>query len=91
VGIGEKGHPLLHIREKLRERNYFWRSKPGEMLVISIVGVIIAFTLLEITGFIVEPTSANAVFSSLAYSTIFTISIDPIKVLVFKKTGLISQ
>jgi len=72
----------------LRERNYFWRSKPGTMLVISIVGVIIAFTLLGITGFIVEPISANAVFSSLAYSTIFTISIDPIKVFVFKKTGL---
>jgi H+-transporting ATPase len=75
----------------LRERNYFWRSKPGKMLVISIVGVIIAFTLLGITGFIVEPISANAVFSLLAYSTIFTISIDPIKVFVFKKTGLISQ
>jgi proteasome assembly chaperone (PAC2) family protein len=61
------------------------------MLVISIVGVIIAFTLLGITGFIVEPISANAVFSLLAYSTTFTISIDPIKVFVFKKTGLISQ
>jgi H+-transporting ATPase len=41
----------------LRERNYFWRSKPGKMLVISIVGVIIAFTLLGITGFIVEPVT----------------------------------
>ena len=74
----------------LRERNYFWRSKPGTMLVISIVGVIIAFTLLGITGFIVEPISANAVFTSLAYSTIFTLIIDPIKVLTFKKMGLIS-
>jgi len=74
----------------LRERNYFWRSKPGTMLVISIVGVIIAFTLLGITGFIIEPISANAVFTSLAYSTIFTLIIDPIKVLTFKKMGLIS-
>jgi H+-transporting ATPase len=41
----------------LRERNYFWRSKPGTMLVISIVGVIIAFTLLGITRFIIKPVT----------------------------------
>jgi H+-transporting ATPase len=74
----------------LRERNYFWRSKPGKMLITSIVGVIIAYTLLGITGLIIEPVSVNAVLFSLAYSTIFTLSIDPIKVLMFKKIGLIS-
>jgi len=74
----------------LRERNYFWRSKPGKMLITSIVGVIIAYTLLGITGLVIEPVSVNAVLFSLAYSTIFTLSIDPIKVLMFKKIGLIS-
>jgi len=63
----------------IRDRNYFWRSKPGKMLITSIVGVIITFTLLGISGLIIEPVSVNAVLFSLAYSTIFTLSIDPIK------------
>jgi hypothetical protein len=61
-----------------------------KMLITSIVGVIIAYTLLGITGLIIEPVSVNAVLFSLAYSTVFTLSIDPIKLLMFKKIGLIS-
>jgi H+-transporting ATPase len=74
----------------LRERRWFWSSKPGRMLTIAVVGVTIAFVMLGTLGIIVEPIPANVALFSLVYSATFTLSIDPLKVLIFRKTGLLS-
>jgi H+-transporting ATPase len=74
----------------LRERRWFWSSKPGRMLTIAVVGVTIAFVMLGTLGIIVEPIPANATLFSLVYSATFTLGIDPLKVLIFRKTGLLS-
>jgi len=72
----------------VRERDWFWKSRPGRELTISIIGVILAFSLLGIFGAIVEPISPSAVAFSIAYSAAFTIGIDPLKVYIFRKVGL---
>jgi H+-transporting ATPase len=74
----------------LRERRWFWSSKPGRMLTIAVIGVTIVFVMLGTLGIIVEPIPANVALFSLVYSAIFTLSIDPLKVLIFRKTGLLS-
>ena len=74
----------------LRERRWFWSSKPGRMLTIAVVGVTIAFVMLGTLGIIVEPIPANVTLFSLVYSATFTLGIDPLKVLIFRKTGLLS-
>ena len=38
----------------MRERRYFWSSKPGKAFLLSITGTIIAFVLLGIYG-VIEP------------------------------------
>jgi H+-transporting ATPase len=74
----------------LRERRWFWSSKPGRMLTIAVIGVTIAFVMLGTLGIIVEPIPANVALFSLVYSAIFTLGVDPLKVLIFRKTGLLS-
>jgi len=71
----------------LRERRWFWSSKPGRMLTIAVIGVTIAFVMLGTLGIIVEPIPANVTLFSLVYSATFTLGIDPLKVLIFRKTG----
>jgi len=73
----------------VRERRSFWSSKPGRELMISVVGVILTFAILGVTGIIIAPIPASAVLFSLVYSAAFTFSLDPLKVLIFKKTGLL--
>ncbi|MCI4396454.1 MAG: plasma-membrane proton-efflux P-type ATPase [Thermoprotei archaeon] len=73
----------------VRERRSFWSSKPGRELMISVVGVILTFAILGVTGIIIAPIPASAVLFSLAYSAAFTFSLDPLKILIFKKTGLL--
>ena len=73
----------------LRERRWFWSSKPSKMLTIAIVGIIMVFTCMGTVGIIVESISISAALFTLIYSAVFTLSIDPIKVLVFRKTGLL--
>jgi len=80
----------LSDEEAKRRLSVYGEVNQVKMLIISIAGVIITFKLLGITELIIEPISVIAVLFSLAYSTIFTLSIYPIKVLMFKKIGLIS-
>ncbi|MGB9725952.1 MAG: plasma-membrane proton-efflux P-type ATPase [Fervidicoccaceae archaeon] len=72
----------------VRERRWFWSSRPGRELTISVIGVIMAFVLLGVFGGIVEPIPLSAVMLSLGYSAAFTLSIDPLKVFIFRKVGL---
>jgi len=73
----------------LRERRWFWSSRPGRELTLSIIGVTIAFLALGTLGIIVEPIPTTAALFSLAYSAIFTLGIDPLKVFIIRKTGLL--
>lgn len=72
----------------VRERRWFWSSRPGRELIFSVIGVIVAFILLGTFGGIIAPIPITAVFFSLGYSAAFTLGIDPLKVLVFRKVGL---
>jgi H+-transporting ATPase len=72
----------------LRERRWFWSSKPGRELAISIASVTIAFFIIGTLGVIIKPIPITTALFSLIYSTAFTLSIDPLKVLILRKTGL---
>ena len=72
----------------VRERKWFWSSKPGRELIASIIGVIVAFTILGCIGIIITPIGLNKTVVALIYSAAFTIGIDPAKVLVFKRFGI---
>ncbi|MDK6029262.1 plasma-membrane proton-efflux P-type ATPase [Ignisphaera sp. 4213-co] len=72
----------------VRERSWFWKSKPGRELAISIIGVIATFIALGSLGGIITPIGLDKTVAALAYSALFTIAIDPAKVLIFKKFNI---
>jgi len=72
----------------VRERQHFWSSKPGRELVLSTLGAVVAFTLLGVYGFIVQPLMLHQVLFVLGFSAVFTLSLDVPKYYVFRKFGL---
>jgi H+-transporting ATPase len=72
----------------VRERRYFWSSRPGRELVIATVAALIAFTLLGAYGVIVPSLSWSQVLFILGFSAIFTFAIDLPKYWAFKRFGL---
>ena len=72
----------------VRERNYFWSSRPGRELVLATIGAIIAFALLGIYGLIITPLTPYQVIFLLGFSALFTFAIDFPKYEAFKKFGL---
>jgi H+-transporting ATPase len=72
----------------VRERNHFWSSRPGKELLISTTAAIIFFSLLGAYGIIMPPIAWYEVLFSLAFSALFTFSIDPLKYKVFRALRL---
>ena len=72
----------------VRERRYFWSSRPGRELLISTAAAIIGFALLGVYGVIVPPITLYPVLFALGFSALFTFGIDPLKRYAFKKFGL---
>jgi H+-transporting ATPase len=72
----------------VRERNYFWSSRPGRELVLATTGAIIAFALLGVYGLIITPLTPYQVLFVLGFSALFTLAIDFPKYEAFKKFGL---
>jgi H+-transporting ATPase len=72
----------------VRERRYFWSSRPGKELVFATTGAIIAFSLLGIYGLIITPLTPYEVILLLGFSALFTFAIDFPKYEAFKKFGL---
>jgi H+-transporting ATPase len=72
----------------VRERKYFWSSKPGRELLITTIAAIIAFALLGMYGLIIVPVTLHQVLFILGFSALFTFAIDIPKYLAFKKFGL---
>jgi len=72
----------------VRERKYFWSSRPGRELVISTAGALIVFTLLGIYGGIVPSLAWYQVLFVLGFSAVFTLAFDFPKYRAFKRFGL---
>lgn len=72
----------------VRERRYFWSSRPGRELLIATLAAIVVFALLGVYGLIVTPVTPLQVFFVLGLSALFTFAIDYPKYLVFRKFRL---
>jgi H+-transporting ATPase len=72
----------------VRERNYFWSSRPGKELIFATTGAIITFALFGIFGPIIASITPYQVLFALGFSAAFTFAIDFPKYQAFKKFGL---
>jgi H+-transporting ATPase len=72
----------------VRERKYFWSSRPGRELALSTIGALVVFALLGIYGLIIPALTPYKVLFVLGYSALFTLAIDFPKYEAFKKFGL---
>jgi H+-transporting ATPase len=72
----------------VRERNYFWSSRPGKELALATTGAILVFALLGVYGLIITPIAIYQILFVLVYSAVFTLAIDFPKHEAFKKFGL---
>jgi H+-transporting ATPase len=72
----------------VRERRYFWSSRPGKELLIATAAAIVLFALLGVYGLIVPPVTLFQMLFVLGLSAIFTFAIDYPKYLAFKTFGL---
>ncbi len=72
----------------VRERKWFWNSRPGRELIITTVVAIVGFTFLGIYGIIIPALTLNQVLFILGYSALFIFLLDPLKYYIFKKFGL---
>ncbi|RDD53637.1 MAG: plasma-membrane proton-efflux P-type ATPase [Candidatus Korarchaeota archaeon NZ13-K] len=62
-----------------RERGFFWRSRPGRELILSMLGTSSIFTLMALAGFIVPRLTLGEVSLALALSSTILLT-DPLKV-----------
>jgi H+-transporting ATPase len=72
----------------VRERRFFWSSRPGRELLIATVAAIVVFALLGVYGLIVPPVTPLQMLFVLGLSALFTFAIDYPKYLAFRKFGL---
>jgi H+-transporting ATPase len=68
----------------VRERNFFWSSRPGKALLASSTGALILFTWLGIYGRIVPPLTAPEVLVVLSFSAVYTLLMDFPKYFAFR-------
>jgi H+-transporting ATPase len=72
----------------VRERKFFWSSRPGRELMFSTAGGLVVFSLLGVFGLIMTPIAPQQVLLALGFSALFTFAIDYPKYLAFKKFAL---
>jgi H+-transporting ATPase len=72
----------------VRERGYFWKSKPHIFVSSLIALTVIAFSFMAVKGIVLEPIATSLVFLSLAVSMLLLLLLDPIKVFTFRKLGI---
>jgi H+-transporting ATPase len=72
----------------VRERKYFWSSRPGRELAITTAAALVVFSLLGVYGLIIPALAPYQVLFVLGYSALFTLAIDFPKYEAFKKFGL---
>jgi H+-transporting ATPase len=68
----------------VRERDWFWSSKPGRELAITVAGTLVVFTVLAISGIIF--TGLNLMLISLVFlASLIPLSFEPLKVYLARK------
>jgi H+-transporting ATPase len=72
----------------VRERRFFWSSRPGRGLLLSTTATIAGFVLLGIYGVIIPAILLYQVLFVLVLSALFVFTLDPLKYYTFKKFGL---
>lgn len=72
----------------VRERRYFWSSRPGKALIFSTTAAIAGFTLLGTYGIFIPSLNLYQVLFIIGFSALFTFGIDLPKHYVFRKFGL---
>jgi H+-transporting ATPase len=72
----------------VRERRYFWSSRPGRELLIATAAAIVIFALLGVYGLIVPPVTPLQMLFVFGLSALFTFAIDYPKYLAFKRFEL---
>jgi H+-transporting ATPase len=72
----------------VRERRYFWSSRPGNALLLSTVATLTVFTFMGAYGIFVPALAAYQVLIVLGISAIFMLGIDFPKYYLFRRFGL---
>ncbi|MBU2563524.1 MAG: hypothetical protein KJ568_03635 [Actinobacteria bacterium] len=72
----------------VRERKYFWSSKPGILLIVISILAVIGIFLIGNFGIIISSLNIKYIGFVLAMSLIFTLISDFPKYLIFKKLGI---
>ncbi|OGN89017.1 MAG: hypothetical protein A2Z74_05935 [Chloroflexi bacterium RBG_13_46_9] len=72
----------------VRERRYFWSSRPGSELLLAATAALVIFALLGVYGFIIPAVTPYQVLFVHGLSALFTFAIDYPKHLAFHKFGL---
>lgn len=75
----------VHI---VRERRYFWSSRPGKALLVSTIVSIAVFSLLGVYGIIIPTITPYQVLFILGLSAVFIFILDLPKYQAFRRFGL---
>ena len=72
----------------VRERRQFWRSMPSQTLLLSTIADLVLTSLLATQGWLMAPISAALVAGVLTVGLVYLVSVDSLKVAVFKRFAL---
>ena len=75
----------------VRERDHFWRSRPGHLLVAATVADVAVVAGLALGGLLMAPLAPSYVALVLGIAVVFMCVMDPVKVLALRRFGLISS
>jgi H+-transporting ATPase len=68
----------------LRGRNHFWRSRPGNWLIVATVADILIISVLAVGGFAMQAVPLSAVVSVWVAALLYLFLLDLVKVPVFR-------
>jgi H+-transporting ATPase len=71
-----------------RERQHLWSSRPGKWLIISSATDLTLISLLAVNGVLMKPLAIAAVASLFAAAIIFSLLLDSVKVVLFRRFGI---
>jgi H+-transporting ATPase len=71
-----------------RERQHLWSSRPGRWLIISSVVDLTLISFLAVNGVLMKPLAMAVVASLFAATIIFSLLLDSVKVVLFRRLGI---
>jgi len=73
----------------VRENNFFWKSAPGRILMVSIIGDMVIVSILSLFGFgIVAPVTLIDFVFILSYGLFMNLLVNDFFKVLLKKVGL---